>query len=64
MGKKPIHEELRQRISDLEREAAKRDEEERDAYERYCALFDRSLFAVYVHDLCKHVIEPTFHASC
>ena len=57
MGKKPTYEELAQRIRDLEQAAIKRDEEEKEAHERYIALFDRSLFSVFVHDLNGNFLD-------
>jgi PAS domain S-box-containing protein len=57
MGKEPTYEELAQRIRDLEQEAIKRDEAEKDASERYIALFNRSLFSVFVHDLDGNFLD-------
>jgi PAS domain S-box-containing protein len=57
MGKKPTYERLVQRIADLEQNSIKRDEQGQEVYERYFALFDRSLFSVFVHDLDGNFLD-------
>jgi len=57
MGREPTYEELVQRIADLEQAAVERDEQEQEVYERYVALFDRSLFSVFVHDLDGNFLD-------
>jgi len=57
MGKKPTYEELEQRIRDLGQVASKRDEEDKEAKERYISLFDRSLFSVFVLDLVGNFLD-------
>jgi diguanylate cyclase (GGDEF)-like protein/PAS domain S-box-containing protein len=52
--------ELRQRIADLEKTEAKLEQEEeelRESKARYKALFDRTLFCVYVHDFEGRFID-------
>ena len=61
MNKKPTYQEVEQRIRHLvrhlEQELAKLDEEDKEARERYIALFDRSLFSVFVHDLDGNFLD-------
>ena len=57
MSKKPAYEELEQRIRELEEEVISRDQEDKEAKERYGALFDRSFLWVFVHDLDGNFLD-------